>query len=143
MQTQRPAFKSRVVSRCLALALAMGGCLGVGSENRAMQAVAFGLLCGAIGAGVAGELVGEGDEAEALGYWNQERTRSIQAQRQAALLSNKLRGELKSKVQAQAVQLSNQRETVMGLELELQRLHKSSAGQYRTMQPPPPRPSLI
>ncbi|NJN30941.1 MAG: AAA family ATPase [Synechococcales cyanobacterium RM1_1_8] len=89
-----------------------------------MQAVAFGLLCGAIGAGVAGELVGEGDEAEALGYWNQERTRSIQAQRQAALLSNKLRGELKSKVQAQAVQLSNQRETVMGLELELQRLHK-------------------
>lgn len=124
MEMQRPNFKSRTVSRCLALALAMGGCLGVGSSSRAMQAVAFGLLCGAVGAGVAGELVGEGDEGEALAFWEQQRKRSIAAQLQADVLNQKLRGELENRIQLQASKLEKQGKTIGALELELQRYAK-------------------
>ncbi len=124
MQTQRPNFKSRVVSRTLALALALAGCLGVGSESKIIQALAFGLICGAIGAGAAGELVGEGDESEALGYWEQQRQRAAKAQAGADQLNAKIRGELESKIQRQNSRMLEQSESLAALELELERLHK-------------------
>jgi hypothetical protein len=137
MQSQRPSFKSRVISRCFAAALALGGCLGVGSENKAIQAISFGLLCAAIGAGAAGEVVSEGDESEALSFWETERQRAARAQLGADKLNEKIRGELESKIQRQNSRILEQSESLAALELELERLHKIQRWTVGTNSAPP------